>query len=134
MALLINNVNIKTKDGDTITTFWLHVSAQLTEKPSPKIVVQLVPFRSESNYDQGSSNLNLEDTRQGLSTDVPRAISNIVSNLTPVQYANVDMSLIHNRVKDILEQGDSYVNWNTLFGDLVWAGFGANTVTVELPV
>jgi len=133
MGLIVSGVAVKTRDGDDLTGFYVDVQSRLTEKPSPKIVVELQPYRSETLYDSGHRTLKLLDTGQGLETDVPHILGTITDDLTPVQYADVDMTQVHNQLAAILEQGDSHARWNELFGDAVWAGFGASTVAVDMP-
>jgi hypothetical protein len=134
MGLTITGVNIKTKDGDDLTSFYIDIASSLTEKPSPKIIVELRPYRSEADLDAGFRTLQLYDSGQGLATDVPQQLRTIVDGLTAVQYGNVDMAQVHNQLAALLEQGDAHARWDELIGaDTVWAGFGATTVAVDLP-
>ena len=116
-----------------MTSFWIKVESTLGEKPTPKILVKLKAYRSETDHDAGYNNLQLEDTGAGLATDVPSQLSNLNDDLTPAQYANVDMTTIHNKVRDLLIQGDSHAQWSNYFGDLIWAGFGVGNVSRIMP-
>lgn len=135
MGLTITGVNVKTKDGDDLTSFYIDIESRLTEKPSPKITAELKPYRSEADLDAGFRTLQLYDSGQGLATDVPSQLRTIIDDLTPVQYGNVDMTQVHNQLAALLEQGDAHARWDELIGTgVVWAGFGATTVAVDLPV
>ena len=135
MGLTVTGVAVKTRDGDDLTSFYIDVQSRLQEKPSPKIIVELIPYRSEADLDAGFRSLQLYDSDQGLATDVPHYLRSITDTLTPVQYADVDMTQVHNQLSAILEQGDSHTRWDELLGaNNVWAGFGATTVAVDLPV
>lgn len=134
MALLVTGVNVKTRTGDVLTGFWIDVQSRLAEKPTPKILVSLKAYRTEADYDAGYQQLNLEDTGAGLATDVPARLHSIVDILTPVQYANVDMTQVHNQLRDLLIQGDSHARWDELIeAGVVWAGFGVGNVSREMP-
>ena len=134
MGLQISNVNVKTEDGDTLTSFWTLVSAKLEEKASPRIIVELNAFRSEADLDGGYKRLRFEDTGAGLATDVPIYLHSITDNLTVGKYANVDMLQVHNQVRDLLIEGDTHARWNELIGiDNVWAGFGTGNVVTQMP-
>lgn len=134
MGLLVNNVNVKTVDGGSLTSFWIKTDVLLEEKPNPKISIKLRAYRSEEELDAGSDPVELRDTNQGLASDVPKYLGSIQDDLTPAQYANLDMTQIHNQLRDLLIQGDSHARWADLTpGNQIWAGFGTGNVSREMP-
>jgi len=134
MGLQVSNVNVKTSTGDDLTSFWIELRAPLKEKPVPRIEVELVSFRTEADRDSGYTNVRFIDTGAGLATDVPAYLRFIIDTLTPVQYANVDMTQVHNQVRDLLIQGDAHARWDELIGaEYVWAGFGSGNVVTDMP-
>lgn len=134
MGLQVSNVNVKTQDGDDLTSFWIRITVKMQEKPTTSIVLNLDAFRSEADLDAGYSSLQLEDTNQGLATDVPRYLGRISDSITAGQYASLDMTTITNQIRDLLIEGDAHARWDELVGaEQVWAGFGVGNVVTEMP-
>lgn len=134
MGLTVTGVNVKTRDGDDLTSFWIEVEAKLIEKPSPKVSVELRAYRSEADKDAKFRTLQLHDSGQGLATDVPNYLRLLQKDLTPVAYANLDMTAIHNQIAGLLEDGNADALWaDQTFASQSWAGFGSPTVAVDMP-
>lgn len=133
MGLQVNSVNLETVDGDAVTSMWIEVYCILEEKPTPTLTIQMKPYRSDVLRDEGRSPLTLYYSGQNTANEIPNYLGKIKVDLSVVQYANLDMSTIHNQLKNILELGSSYGSWNTYFPGKTWPGLGGSTVTVDLP-
>ena len=122
----ISPSNFTLDQGETRSTLYARLKVVL-ENNETTISAHMTVWRSESDYNNGK--------RSGRVTKIP--IYDFKDILTGPQYANVNMTQVHNKIAAILEQGDSHPEWDAIVGPgIQWDGldqWAANAVTVDMP-
>ena len=90
---------------------------------------------SISYYEKEQSYL---DNRNAIVIDqIPMEINKIISQVTGSQYANIDMTTVHNQYKDILLNGSNATNYPP-GANPTWLGLididPLNIITVVMPI
>ena len=139
MALLVTTVAVETRDGDSLTSFWIELELKILERDAdgtdnPHIEVELFPYRSETDRANGKRTLQMYDSGGNLASDVPPYLRSWSKDITPAEYASLNVSTLTDVVRDTLEQGKDYADWTTFFpNDPQWVGFGVGKVALDMP-
>ena len=122
MALNISTA-LTNVDGETLTSAYVRLEMQL-KRDETSIVLRLLMWRSETDYDNNRRQIWVEE--------IPRELHIIEDTINATLYANVDMTLLHNVVAAIIEDGDVHNKYPSNYP--AYAGLGASTVVVDMPV
>ena len=128
MALdLVFNTPATSNTGNSISVAYGRIEATIKENEA-SISIKVDFYETEA--------ARLAGRKAILIDEIPTELQTLLEAITPVQYANVDMTNIHNQIAGIYEEGSAHPNYPAS-ADQAWLGIqdidALNTVTTNMP-
>ena len=129
MALDLNfNTPATSDSGTSLSSAYARIQFTLAENEA-SMIIKITLYESEADRLAGRKSIHLDE--------IPQELQNLTEAITPVQYANVDMTAIHNQLAGIYEIGSAHANYPAT-ADQNWLGIqdidALNTVTANMPI
>ena len=128
MALdLTFNTPATSDSGTPLSVAYARIEATLAENEA-SLLLKVTFYESEAARLAGRKSIKLDE--------IPTELQNLIEAITPVQYANLDMTTIHNQLAGIFEIGSAHANYPAT-ADQDWLGIQdidvLNTVVTNMP-
>ena len=128
MALdLTFNTPATSNSGTDLSSAYARLDLQLHENEA-SMGIKVTFYESEADRLAGRSPITLDE--------IPAELNSFLENITPVQYANVDMSSIHTQIAGIYEIGSAHANYPAT-ANQAWLGIkdidALNAVAINMP-
>ena len=129
MALQLNfNTPVNSDSGTSLLAVYARLDLSV-DKSETSVVIKIYYYENEQAYLDNRNQIQLDE--------IPNDLNYISAAINGGQYANIDMTSVHNQYKDILLNGSNANNYPE-GADQSWLGLLAidplNTIIVEMPI